>query len=405
MGQAAAAFLVLMIFLVAFLVATNPGRAILNRWRATLSFLHRGGAKTRPAPPPTPDQQAVPLREAILLSAIGSALATAVLMLALGLFPASSDQADSPPTSAGPEAAGSSLGPSPEASTSSPSPAPTQAPEQPILITLGDETFYDLKAVTPDAANYVDVIGGSEIDGITEVSINNDNEILGCREVVDLDKRTYKREFVAGTLDPVTYQVDDLGSLPVPRRYPCYEPSWSPDDSTVAFWCASGSDLNDSVCTFERQTPTKVVLLQNDIAETGQVSWLPDGSGMLVATIKDTRAGGIFLLDRAGKVLRRVFTGGFDPAVSPDGKTFVVATTNGLFLYSIDPRPDERTRRLTVFREMSPAWSADGNQIAFIRGGFDPKFGSVFVVDVQTGRRVESYRKIQGYGTPNDLDW
>ena len=102
MGQAAAAFLVLMLFLVVLLVATNPGRAILNRLRVTLSFLQREGDKSQPVPPLTPDKQGVPLREAILVSAIGSALATAVLMLVLGFFPAPSDRADSVPASAAP---------------------------------------------------------------------------------------------------------------------------------------------------------------------------------------------------------------------------------------------------------------------------------------------------------------
>lgn len=317
------------------------------------------------------------------------------------MFPAPSE-------GAGPGRAPSPPGPSPVVQTSpetTPSPPPEPLPDPPILITLGEETFYDLKAVTPDAANYVDVVGGGEIDGIIEVSINDHNEIVGCREVNDFDRRIYRREFVVGTLDPLTYQVDDLRRLPVPGRFPCYTPSWSPDANVVAFWCASGTDVNDSVCTFERRSPRKVTLLENDIAEFGQVSWLPDGSGMVVASTKNARAGGIYLLDRTGNVLRRLFRGGFYPAVSPDGDNFAVATNEGLFLYAIDPGPREQARRLTVMNELNPAWSPDGKKIAFIRSGFDPKFGSVFVIDVRTGRRDTSYRPIPGYGTPNDLDW
>ncbi len=91
-----------------------------------------------------------------------------------------------------------------------------------------------------------------------------------------------------------------------------------------------------------------------------------DLSGRLV--FQSTNGGIIYVYDLASGALTEL-TGGFDPAISPDGKTVAftrMGGEQGLYLINIDGINE---RRIWSGGEglRGPTWSPDGNWIAFVR--------------------------------------
>jgi len=89
-------------------------------------------------------------------------------------------------------------------------------------------------------------------------------------------------------------------------------------------------------------------------------------TGRLV--FQGARGGTIYVYDLAAGTLRTL-TGGFDPAISPDGRTVAftrIGGEQGLYLIDIDGRNE---RRIFIGDEMprAPTWSPDGRWIAFVR--------------------------------------
>jgi uncharacterized protein YraI len=101
-------------------------------------------------------------------------------------------------------------------------------------------------------------------------------------------------------------------------------------------------------------------------AVTVSSSAAPDLRGQLV--FQSTNGGTIYVYDlQAGQV--RELTGGFDPAISPDGSTVAftrIGGENGLYLIGID---GSNERKIYGGSEnlRAPTWSPDGSLIAFVR--------------------------------------
>ncbi|MDI9547230.1 MAG: SH3 domain-containing protein [Chloroflexota bacterium] len=96
----------------------------------------------------------------------------------------------------------------------------------------------------------------------------------------------------------------------------------------------------------------------------------PASSGGLAGNlvIQSSPGGEIYVADPASGVVR-LLTSGFDPSVSPDGRTVAFTRANGdhgLYLIDIDGS-NERRIYLSGERLRSPAWSPDGSYVVFSR--------------------------------------
>jgi Tol biopolymer transport system component len=106
--------------------------------------------------------------------------------------------------------------------------------------------------------------------------------------------------------------------------------------------------------------------------------------------------GDLFGLTDDGRVRRLTDDGGsFGPSFSPDGSRIVFSSIgdtgdvsdmtgpSGLDLYVISADGSGRRRLLDGDEDVSPAWSPDGDQIAFVRGGADDESGRIMVVNAE----------------------
>src|SRR5918995_2767746 len=108
----------------------------------------------------------------------------------------------------------------------------------------------------------------------------------------------------------------------------------------------------------------------------------------------DEEGGDLFGLTRDGQIRRLTDDGGsYGPSFSPDASRIVFSSVgdegevsdtvgaSGLDLYVMAADGSGRRRLLEGDEDVSPAWSPDGDQIAFVRGGAADGAGRIFVVD------------------------
>ncbi|MBW8011470.1 MAG: hypothetical protein FVQ83_09550 [Chloroflexi bacterium] len=169
-------------------------------------------------------------------------------------------------------------------------------------------------------------------------------------------------------------------------------PVWAPGDGCIAFraWSYDSSDYGIYLLDIEEGDPFRLVDHQD---ETPAV-WSPDG--MQIAFASSRNGGwGIYLIDLSDVTLGTQAAqtwqltsnaAGFDtsPAWSPDGQkiAFVSTQDGNPEIYLIDVDGSNLTRLTnSPQQERYPVWSPDGTQIAFISFR-DSAAGEIYIINI-----------------------
>ena len=170
-----------------------------------------------------------------------------------------------------------------------------------------------------------------------------------------------------------------LSSTPIVERRLTANPSEDPVRSAAISRDGKYLAFSDDTGSYLRQIDTGEThpLTLPEGFKAMPVCWLPDGSHILVTSvIGPEQQTGLWQGSTVGGSPRKLSDKGREAAVSPDGSQIVFlkggVKSQELWLMRAD---GEQSRKLggelgDLFR--SPVWSADGKQIAFLRGVYHP---------------------------------
>jgi len=178
------------------------------------------------------------------------------------------------------------------------------------------------------------------------------------------------------------------------------DPALSPNGRTLAFTAREGVDLDIFSLRVGGENP--INLTSEWASDDHDPAFSPDGER--IAFVSTREGGGVFVMGATGENPRRVSDEGYDPAWSPDGQKIIYTTEIVRDAYSrytvaslriVDVKTRERrpldTGESAGVRSwetdaVGPAWSPDGNWIAFwaaIDGQRD-----IFVAPASGGQRI-----------------
>jgi Tol biopolymer transport system component len=156
-----------------------------------------------------------------------------------------------------------------------------------------------------------------------------------------------------------------LTELPGPELYP----DLSPDGRSLVYTSAAGG--NRDIYLLRVGGDRAINLTAGSTADDEQAAISPDGETIVFRSERD--GGGLFLMGLTGESVRRLTTGGYDPAWSPDGKRIAYAMEAVKDPYSRESESElwtvdvasGKTERMLPGDAVQPAWSPDGEWIAF----------------------------------------
>jgi Tol biopolymer transport system component len=223
-------------------------------------------------------------------------------------------------------------------------------PTQPIVLARLGNTGWEIVRVNPDGT------------GATTLTSNPGDDIYPSWS----PDRTRIAFLSSRTQGDGVYVMDADGNNqrlafrpPFGLAYTSAEPAWAPDQEWLAY--GDGGSVN------------RIRLDGTELRRVGDgdaPSWSPDGQ-----RIAFTWNGGIMVANTDGSDRRSVVALGVDPAWSPDGRRIAYATGRyaASFIYTVNVDGTDRRRVTTEMAEspgttdLSPAWSRDGEWIAFQR--------------------------------------
>jgi Tol biopolymer transport system component len=159
------------------------------------------------------------------------------------------------------------------------------------------------------------------------------------------------------------------------------QPAWSPDGTRIAF--ARGASSRLFVMDADGSGAQRVTDAQN---EEGEPAWSPDGRW--IAYVRKAPGSSIRELwlvrpdGSGGRPLTRLGGVAQAPSWSPDGRRIVFSAKvddDRFDIYTVGADGKDVRRVTSGEDSIEPAWSSDGNTIAFSEGG------AIFAIDVETG--------------------
>jgi serine/threonine protein kinase len=171
--------------------------------------------------------------------------------------------------------------------------------------------------------------------------------------------------------DQVLWRSKVDGSERVQLTYPPahpFNPRWSPDGKTIAFYDASGGK-DPKIYTVSPEGGSPRPLLPDDPGPQGDPNWSPDGSKVVFSGALGYAAESIRILDLATHQVTTLpgSKGLFSPRWSPDGR-YVPALNSDLTKLLIF---DFQTQKWTEVAKGSPGWpgfTKDGQYLYFVDG-------------------------------------
>ncbi|KXK20331.1 MAG: WD40 domain-containing protein [Chloroflexi bacterium OLB15] len=162
-----------------------------------------------------------------------------------------------------------------------------------------------------------------------------------------------------------------------------FSPAWSPDGQQIAYISQSPQRLESSLIVMnwngtQRRSLASVQL--NGIVNSA-LAWSPDGSQIAYTTSDDSGSQGVYMIDVEGSTPLRVTESRgnvFSPTWSPDGQlAFAWSPVANTEIYVFSPQlvetmdshtPVPSPQRITnsYYTDTAPAWSPDGEWIAFV---------------------------------------
>jgi Tol biopolymer transport system component len=143
------------------------------------------------------------------------------------------------------------------------------------------------------------------------------------------------------------------------------DPAWSPDGSTIAFARSNAHGISVFVVDADGRNQSE---LTDPSLSAQEPEWSPDGSMIAFSTGCD----GIMVMRANGTGVRSVVpSGGNDcpgsPTWSADGTSLVFQNDGELFVVRVDGTDLRNLTKTFEAYEANPAWSPDGDRIAFVR--------------------------------------
>jgi Tol biopolymer transport system component len=142
-------------------------------------------------------------------------------------------------------------------------------------------------------------------------------------------------------------------------------PAWSPDGMSLAVAAypeKRGAASGVFVVDLERGAARRI----SSLLPTSDISWYPDGTALLFSADEKGRSDAIRAKvsnASATKLTASMPEGARDPALSADGQHVAVSSGGNIIVLDLDG--DMRSLNELGLRGRYPAWSADGDSIAF----------------------------------------